>query len=253
MVTGGTNPPPSGYLEGWVNEDTIREYINIYGYRVPDPSVITGDIPIPQRNQAEGSLSIDELFTLMFDTIKIVKPDIIFCPAYPDYVTTRLSGVEGSPTPTFVDTITYKIVRREPGSLDRHFFDNRKEIKPRIRDEYPHPTNEGEIIQMYGQWFDNLVQFDCWCKTNKEAVALIKWFEDFMYQYTGLFMKYGLQQMIYWERIIDDTITSWKSSIAVRSVRYGIRTEKLVPVYSGMIKEIGIRLLDMQTPSELNT
>lgn len=82
-------------------------------------------------------------------------------------------------------------------------------------------------IEVYGQWFDNLVQYDCWSNSNQEANALIAWFEDFMELYTPILRQNGVNQMLYWERLQDQTIERWRNDIDNRTIRWFFRTEKL--------------------------
>jgi len=128
------------------------------------------------------------------------------------------------------DTITYKISRREPGTLQAHPFDAKKEIKPRVRQYIVDPDNAGYHIKILGQWFDNIIQFEFWTTTANGADSLISWFEDFMYKYTWVWKKNGVQEMLYNRRGIDEESTKWRNDLAYRSLWYFFRTEKIVPV-----------------------
>ena len=128
------------------------------------------------------------------------------------------------------DTITYRVKKRQPGTIDSHPFGARKEIKPRLRQTIPDPDYPDYHIEIYAQWFDNLIQFDCWATTNFGADTLIEWFEDFMFKYTWVFKKNGVQEMLYTGRHTDETVTKWRDDIVNRSVDYYFRTEKIVPL-----------------------
>ncbi len=128
------------------------------------------------------------------------------------------------------DTITYKVARREPGTVSAHPFDGRKEIKPRTRQILVDPDYPGYHITVLGQWFDNEVQFEFWTKFANDGDTLITWFEDFLYKYTWVFKKNGVQEMLYLRREIDEEITKWRNDLCYRSLSYYFRTEKLVPV-----------------------
>ncbi len=131
---------------------------------------------------------------------------------------------------TWRDTITYKVSRREPGTVQAHPFDGRKEIKPRVRQTIVDPDYPNHHVQIMGQWFDNLLQFDCWSVTNNGADSLITWFEDFLFRYTWVWKKNGVQEILYMNRGMDEEITKWRDDIVNRTLVYYFRTEKIVPV-----------------------
>jgi hypothetical protein len=82
-------------------------------------------------------------------------------------------------------------------------------------------------ISVYGQSFDNIVQFDCWSNFHAEANTLIFWFEDFMDLYTKVLKINGVQEILYWQRLRDQTVERWRDDIDNRTIRYYFKTEKL--------------------------
>jgi len=128
------------------------------------------------------------------------------------------------------DTITFRVSRREPGSMQPHPFGDRKEIKPRVRQIITDPDYPDHHIQILGQWFDNIIQFDCWSVTNNGADGLISWLETFMYRYTWVWKKNGVQEILYTSRSIDEEVTKWRDDIVNRTLYYYFRTEKIVPI-----------------------
>lgn len=131
---------------------------------------------------------------------------------------------------TWRDTITFKVDRREPGTIQSHPFEGRKEIKPRIRQVIVDPDFPDFHIQIQGQWFDNILQFDCWSVTNKGADSLISWFEDFLFRYTWVWKKNGVQEILYMNRSIDEEVIKWRDDIVNRTLYYYFRTEKIIPI-----------------------
>lgn len=131
---------------------------------------------------------------------------------------------------TWKDTITYKVARREPGTIQSHPFEGRKEIKPRLRQTIIDPDFPNYHIEIMGQWFDNIIQFDCWSTTNRGADSLIEWFEDFVLKYTWVWKKNGVQEMLYMNRSIDEDVTKWRDDIVNRTLYYYFRTEKIFPI-----------------------
>ena len=156
------------------------------------------------------------------DRLQLAEENMInFVSAYPQvYVEPQ----------TWKDTITYRVLRREPGTVQSHPFDGKKEIKPRVRQTIVDPDYPDHHIQIMGQWFDNLIQFDCWSVTNNGADSLISWFEDFLFRYTWVWKKNGVQEILYMDRGIDTEVTKWRDDIVNRTLVYYFRTEKIVPI-----------------------
>ncbi|RKZ07408.1 hypothetical protein DRQ25_11675 [Candidatus Fermentibacteria bacterium] len=129
---------------------------------------------------------------------------------------------------TWKDTITFKVDRREPGTIQSHPFDGRKEIKPRVRQIIVDPDYPDFHVQILGQWFDNLLKFDCWSVTNRGADNLISWFEDFLFKYTWVWKKNGVQEILYMNRSMDEEVIKWRDDIVNRTLYYYFRTEKII-------------------------
>ncbi len=146
------------------------------------------------------------------------------------------------PETNWVDTITFQVRRKEPGTIGRHPFDPPTEIKPRVRQYVIDPDYNDCHVMILGQWFDNLLQFDCWSKTNERADDLIEWFEDFMYKYTWVWKKNGVNEILYWMRRQDEEVTKWRNDLAVRSVLYYFKTEKIVTVREHDFKQLDLYL-----------
>lgn len=159
---------------------------------------------------------------------------IVVRAAYPDEFILQGSPSNENPASEFIDTITYQVVRREPGSLQDRPFDAKRDLKPRIRETQRVTTTDGEFIEIRAQWFDNLVQFDTWTKSNEEADAFIEWLEKFMVRYAGYFKLKGVQEMFYfrggrfsWGTSEEDAMQRWRNPFKVRSATYFVRTEAL--------------------------
>jgi len=140
------------------------------------------------------------------------------------------------------DTIVYRVKRREPGTISKHPFDPPTEIKPRVREYRVDPDHPGCHIMVMGQWFDNLIQFDCWSKYNNRADDLVEWFEDFVYKYTWVWKKNGVNEILYWMRNTDEESSKWRNDLAVRTVTYYFKTEKIVTIKEYDFKQIDLYL-----------
>jgi hypothetical protein len=157
---------------------------------------------------------------------------------------------QDQPVEAWRDTVVYRVKRREPGTIGKHPFDPPSEIKPRIRETRVDPDHPGCHVVVMGQWFDNLIQFDVWSKYNNRSDELIEWFEDFMYKYTWVWKKNGVNEILYWMRTIDEESTKWRNDLAVRTVIYYFKTEKIITLKEYDLKQIDLYLeLDNALPS----
>jgi len=154
------------------------------------------------------------------------------------------------PLEQWKDTIIYRVKRREPGTISKHPFDPPTEIKPRIREYIVDIDHPGCHVVVMGQWFDNLIQFDCWSKYNNRADDLIEWFEDFVYKYIWVWKKNGVNEILYWMRNTDEESSKWRNDLAVRNVIYYFKTEKIVTIKEYDFRQIDLFLeLDNALPS----
>lgn len=171
------------------------------------------------------------------------KNTVNFQTAYSRYYQDR-------PIAEWRDTIIYRIKRREPGTISKHPFDPPTEIKPRVREYRVDPDHPDCHIMILGQWFDNLIQFDCWSKYNNRSDDLIEWFEDFMYKYTWVWKKNGVNEILYWMRNEDTEVSKWRNDLAVRTVLFYFRTEKIVTIKQHDFTQIDMYLeLENASPS----
>ena len=150
--------------------------------------------------------------------------------------------IQNVPCDQWRDTIVYRIKRREPGTVGHHAFEPPVELRPRVREQKPDKDHPGQHIQILGQWFDNIIQFDCWSVLNNRADDLIEWFEDFMFKYTWVWKKNGVNEILYWMRNTDTESSEWRNDLAVRTVSYYFRTEKIVQIKEYDFRQISLYL-----------
>ena len=63
-----------------------------------------------------------------------------------------------------------------------------------------------------------------------------------MYKYVWVWKKNGVNEILYWMRTQDEEISKWRNDLAVRSVIYYFRTEKIVTVREHDLKQIDLYL-----------
>lgn len=154
--------------------------------------------------------------------------------------------------------ITWGVVRQEPGTMGSTPFSGTQEIKPRIR-EYLGLLDTGKIkhmgmdptaipehltcqVQIEGQVFDNLVQYNIWARSAWEAEELKEWFQEYMRKFTGMYREAGVNQLFFYKCIRDDTIMQRKNGYHLRSLLYYFRTEHIHIHKIGMIKRIDVQV-----------
>jgi hypothetical protein len=130
---------------------------------------------------------------------------------------------------TFVPTITWTVIKREPGVTAgrANRSDAPRELKPRLREAYKDLDNPGYTVGVYGQVFDCTVKFDCWSTDGRSAASLMQWFEHFIYLHTWILQERGLGQMIFQSQDLSPGVQKWRAGTVSRSLTYYIRTEKI--------------------------
>lgn len=215
--------------------------------------------------------TIYEFTRAMWQALKIYKPSLVFEPAFPPYVLDKADQEiqrAGRPAPEIPEEIiTWNIIRRTGGSLDSTPFARMKEILPRIREElvfdkslleidsaeqetYVAPSSIGprhETARVYGmqvagQFFDNLIQFDIWSKNNRTAEELAEFLENFMTTFRPMFLELGVTKMHFHSRVRDEVILNWRNGLVNRSLIYYVRLEKVSATPVHTIKTIKVNL-----------
>ena len=189
---------------------------------------------------------------------------IYLCPDFPDFLIPKLTPTEYKAAPQVIrNAITWGVVRSEPGTVSQDEpFRGTRETKARHREFIAYYedngrrlnigqdntvlkafTNKFAYIKMKAQYFDNLVQYNIWSKTNYEAERLTEWFEgEYMDNYIGMFREAGIVQMHFDRRVRDDVVSQMKNGYHVRSVLYYIRTERIKPEFIGPIKQVTLNI-----------
>lgn len=136
------------------------------------------------------------------------------------------------------DTVTFAVARKEPGTLDRTPFQGTRDVRPHFRETKVYSPNQTYMATYTGQWFDVLLQFDCWTKTGETSERLTNWFEAFMEMYRGVFRYNGVTNMLYWDRTRDELVTRWRDDIVNSTVRYYLRMENVAMILESKIRSI---------------
>jgi len=198
--------------------------------------------------QASGNLTLDQFFKLMYYTLDIEKPGLVFAPAWPQYLipdTPEYQATMESPTELFTDTITYMVTRQEPGSVGGNkqpFGGMNREVTPRIREVKKISNDKTRMV--YGQWLDTLVQFDLWSLTNWEVEPLVLWFQRFMTTHRDFLKDMGLSEILFWWRGQDQVAAGLRNRLHFRTLVYYIRVEEISYEEDYNLKELRIKIND---------
>jgi hypothetical protein len=224
------------------------------------------EILAPLKTDSQPFINQDDILAVSGFTIdkSIQDYGIYLAPDFPEFLVPRLTPSDYKSSPQVVrNAITWGVVRSEPGTVSQDEpFRGTRELKARTREfiAYFKDTGKQTIIgtddtflqsftdnfaymKMKAQYFDNLVQYNIWSKTNYEAERLAEWFEaEYMDNYIGMFREAGIVQMHFDRRVRDDTIITMKNGYHVRSVLYYIRTERIKPELIRPIKQVALNI-----------
>jgi hypothetical protein len=137
----------------------------------------------------------------------------------------------------FCNLVTYTLKYQSPAGSQKA-FGSEKMRPPTLRKTIPVEGQPGVYMETWAAVTDNLVQFDCWSSSGRGADKLADWFKYFMQFMKGPIMQQGFQKIEFWEREIDNDVTQWREDIAVRSLRYLVRTEEQFIKPTGLITQI---------------
>lgn len=135
-------------------------------------------------------------------------------------------------------------------------FDDTKDIKPRPR-VVEKSEDSGGYVEILGQRFENILQFDCWARTNTEANELVSWLEAFMVRWEFWFVSLGIDKMFYYASGSDlspteaAAMSSWKQPLKLRTLEWYVRDEKLYYSDQFEIQAIVARILTEGTTRRL--
>lgn len=159
----------------------------------------------------------------------------------------------------FTDTVEYSIRRSEPGTVGKRPFDRERQALPLLREpEMEDIVDAGYVVESSGWWFDNIVQFDCFARTNDRlhgrrldnggrVKGLVEWFQDFMQKYRWVFLWNGIQQILEWQGLEDAPIERFRNDMVHRPLLFYVRTERLSFARIRRIEQIDV-LVNIGSP-----
>lgn len=220
-----------------LNNSTKEVYTIKQVIRNPDDNQWNGVVKLDLKNAP----SMEERHYLSyFNPDRYVKFDHEFPETLINIPRANLEG-ELQNLPPIVPTITWSLQVVEPGGLGKP-FDSRKEFKPRLRESTKDPWVPGHTVEIWGQWFDNVVQFDAFTSGFKSSERLLSWMEQFLKLYTGFFRLKGISNLFFWRRNQETQTPQWRQSLPIKSTQFYFRTEELEAIYQRDILKMDISL-----------
>jgi hypothetical protein len=190
--------------------------------------------PYPAKDLNEFFPLLAEVMRLQQSQDGIVEP-ILLTEEMPD-IDDNISG----------ERITYSLHRRLPGvfeQVNQSLASNERRTRNRkaiLREIIPDPDNPGLMIHIYGQDYDNFVNFIVWARTNKVANDRAVWFENLMEEWRWYFEVSGIKMVSFEERGMDIRLSPENRKVVGRPFRYFIRTEKITIIREAALREIAI-------------
>ena len=138
------------------------------------------------------------------------------------------------------ETISVSLAKRIPGQFGEGapMQGKVRNRKPIVREITKDLENPGYQIFVLGYYYDNLVQFTPWARTNKAANNRALWFEKLMLQYDWFFRVSGVNRVMFQERDSDITRVKDGQTLHGRPMTYFVRTEDVT-----VMKEVTINQL----------
>mgnify|MGYP004467165393 CR=1 FL=1 len=119
-------------------------------------------------------------------------------------------------------------------------------LKPTLVDvvnELDGEGNEtGDAFLVYRQWFDTIVEFNIYGRTNKEARQLQKKFEKLIATYTGYLKRNGISEILYEREVAPKFSLNYSEKVPMRCIYYYIRFESITPIRHNLINSINAEI-----------
>lgn len=212
--------------------------IKIAVSKVMDMSIAQADNGLIGKTRSQGAAkSLNEFFSLVrtaiddyekrANTLEINK--VNFTEEEPD-------------SKSQTETITFSVMRREPGAFAQGapFEGKVKNLRPVFREQMDDPENPGYRLVTTGYWHDNIVRFTMWARTNKAANARALWFEKFAEEYSWWFKVQGVDRVLFWNREADIAVNQDNNRWYGRPLDFFVRTETLRIISEKTIEDIMI-------------
>lgn len=145
-----------------------------------------------------------------------------------------------SPESTKLPAITYDIVSRETSS-------GMGRIKPTQIESYSEVVDNkptGDVMTIYSQLFDCIVEFDCWGSSSLEARRLLNRFEYVLTFYSGFLKEQGIQEMFFLKEIPAKQSIHYIDDFYMKPIIYFMRLERKSFVRQSTFQNIQVEVFE---------
>jgi hypothetical protein len=111
-----------------------------------------------------------------------------------------------------------------------------------VKEEDDNGNFTGDAFLIYRQWFDNIVEFNFYGRTNQEARRLKKKFETLIAVYTGYLKRNGISEIIFQQETSPRCSLYYSSNTPMRSVYYYVRFESITSIRQSLINSINLEI-----------
>ena len=131
-----------------------------------------------------------------------------------------------SPTGNDIDSvdlphITFNVVHRTASK-------GKIGVKARAMESIIDPENNDYTLILHRQWFDCIVEYLIFDKTNRDAQHVADRFEMFMDTYRGFFKEQGISEMLFQEEVDSKLSSKYKEGVPSNCLRYFMVLERIL-------------------------
>ena len=230
----------SSLLLGLLNEELTEEeqriiVRNVYEFAKGDLSTRKG--PVDRSKTPGPAKTLHEFYDLVRQAINHYESRASVPEANKVNFTEEEPDIDSE-----TESIVFSLVKREPGQFGQGppLDAKHHNLKPMLREEADDPDNPGYKCAVTGYWYDNVVRFTCWARTNKAANARAMWFENLMEEYTWWFRLQGVSRVLFWGRDADIVTEVTGNKWYGRPIHFFVKTEKVRVFKQKTLEEIFI-------------
>lgn len=216
------------------NPQLIESQINDYLAALGEQSVAGKRLRSPSpTNDTDGFFRLVGMALERQQEVDGAKQKIFYAEDFPE----KDDNLEG-------EAIIYSLVDRKPGTFegqktglqmaDTNIRHRGKIFQESIED----PDYAGSRVYTYSQWYDNLLRFEIYARTNKIANKRAIWFENFMDDWTWYFKANGIRGLEYKCRESDIRSALDNRKLVCRPMVYFLRTEKITHVREHTLRSL---------------
>lgn len=192
----------------------------------------TGSIP---KLTAEGTADVDS-FT---DRLTALLDDT-FEDGWGYFTMEEPTGV--NPEEIKLPCIAFDVVHREPST-------KKKGLKSRLTETIVDETDNNSALIVSRVWFDYIVEFMFFDKTNRNSRILMNRFETFFDTYKGFFKEQGVTEITFREEVDSRLSKKYKDHIPSTCLRYYMLMERISVQRVGTTKTVSSTIQATQSGS----